>query len=116
ESAPIPFVTLDRNSFIRDINLNGSNFLGWRRSALVGKPLFKFVASTDRQIFLDHLRHAIQHGKSTSQVSLTAKDGSIRRTSFSTFLVHGKKGTAPLECRTAILDLTEFAHAETERR
>ncbi|MEC4673077.1 MAG: ATP-binding protein, partial [Nitrospirota bacterium] len=114
ESAPIGYLILEGPGIIRQVNLTGSEMLGYARAHLTGKPFFLYVASAWREKFSAHLRAAFANSRvSTIEVDL--------------FHSSGKPFTAILEsipipdetkeikqCRMAIVDITERKHLEEQ--
>lgn len=55
DSAPVGYVTLDRNGSISAINLTGTKVLGRLRENLIAFPLLSLVCKRDQHKFLRHL-------------------------------------------------------------
>ncbi len=55
ESAPLPYLTLDAEGIIRDINLTGANLLQLERDEILDRPFVCFVSSDSRRTWLDHV-------------------------------------------------------------
>lgn len=55
--APVAYFTLDTGGVIREVNLAGSNLLGFARQKLVGKPFIQFVDKDMQGVFLSSTRH-----------------------------------------------------------
>src|SRR5262249_28058841 len=56
--APFPYVTLDPNGLILNLNLRAAELLGRPRERLVSTPLVIHVVKADRRQFLEHLRRS----------------------------------------------------------
>jgi two-component system CheB/CheR fusion protein len=54
ESAPVAYMTLDRQGIVRDINLTGARLLGNERPNIVGMPFLRLVAQDDRSKWSAH--------------------------------------------------------------
>jgi two-component system, sensor histidine kinase len=57
EFAPLGYVSLDDQGVIREINLTAARMLEYERAILLGKQFSLFVATADKPIFSDFLRH-----------------------------------------------------------
>ena len=66
EYAPVPYVTLERNGMILDINLIAARLLGRTRSALIRTPFVGLVQRDDMVRFLGHLYRCRTEGAATT--------------------------------------------------
>src|SRR5438876_1631892 len=112
--APLPYVTLDRNGVIEDINLTGAALLGHARPLLVGRPLRLYVDKADRRTFLDHMRRC-RGGVSpvTTELKIKTEKGAVL------VQLHSRRAAGPgrdaIGYRTALVDLTARLEAEETR-
>ncbi|MDO8888122.1 MAG: PAS domain-containing protein, partial [Hydrogenophaga sp.] len=76
--APVGYCTLDAQGCISKINLTGAGLLGQPRAALVGKPLARFVSSTDADRWHLYLRWALAR-ETPQRIDLTMNfaDGTL---------------------------------------
>jgi len=112
--APLPYVTLDRNGVIEDINLTGADLLGRARPLLVGRPLRLYVDEADRRTFLDHMRRCRGTvSPVTTELKIKTEKGAVL------VQLHSRRaagsGKDAVGYRTAIVDLTARLEAEETR-
>ena len=114
--APTPYLTLNTNGIIQQINLTGATFLGKSSAALEGLPLSGFVEREHRRAYIEFLRHCRQATRVSdvsTHLTLRTVDGprpvrligrvlSIRRSIARVLFV-------------AIVDMTEQTRFEAER-
>jgi PAS domain S-box-containing protein len=114
DSAPVGYVTLDRNGGIRNINLTGAKILVRLRRALVGSILLPIVAPYDRRKYLNYLSQLRQHSISlTTELHFLRKGGEdmlLQLVSESTVASDGEGD----EIRTVFSDVTEQRRTEAE--
>ena len=102
DSAPVGYVTLDRDGAIRQANLEAARLLGVERSLLVGRHLHGFLATPDGDAFGDFLSLAFKScTKERCDVTLVRKgqDPIVARIDFLAF-EDGQSG------RVVLVDLT----------
>jgi PAS domain S-box-containing protein len=114
DTAPIGYLTLDQHSTIAEINLTGAAILGKKRSQLIRKTFWRFVADEDRQKYHDHIEKA-RAGKirRSCEVRLTTGQGGE---------IHVHMESLPWEdpqrnvtgFRSVLLDITERRRTEEE--
>ena len=110
--APIGYFSLDRQGRILELNLTGASLLGSERSALVKRPLARFVAPSCRAAFNEFLNKLFSEaGKQSCEVELL-KSGEV---AFWASL-HGGGEISPADslevCRIAISDITSLKLAQ----
>jgi len=54
--APVGYISVDKNGFIREVNQRLLNMLGMTMDACLNKPLVNFILDSDRAIFLGRFR------------------------------------------------------------
>lgn len=112
--APIGYITLDAQGLIEEINLTATAILGLERSMVLGTPMLVYVAESDRQAVLDHLRKCRTESSALvdSDLRLCHATGRLIPVRLSSrhevSRDHGR-------FRTVIVDLTERQEAERER-
>jgi len=121
-AAPVPFLTLDRNGIIEQINQTGLQMLGRSDRQVIGRPLLTLIEREDCATFLDHMLHCRRAAKPTT-VELRLKTGAACGSNG-----HEPKWvqlctTASTRPRvggicypTAIIDITQIKRAERERQ
>ena len=106
DSAPLGYVTLDKDGYVQEINLAGAELLGVDRDAMTGYAFCDYVAKEDREAFQNHLGQcAGEHREVTSELRLVGKCGQPLTAQFHSVPVEG-----PMDdtlCKTAITDVTE---------
>lgn len=75
ELAPVGYATLDEDGYVQEINLAGSQLLGWDRDAIIGQPFENHLLPGDQEGFRQQIRDCCcrQHIL-TLEVDLIAKD------------------------------------------
>jgi PAS domain S-box-containing protein len=118
DSAPIAYVLLDRNGFIRDANLAAAQVFGISRRELCGKPIIHFALKTDRRKLQAHLhrcRNSTHPEQVATELELAAGDGRTLSVQLCSVPEAGvsRASKATRLYRTAVLDITDRKHAET---
>ncbi len=114
--APVGYCTLDAQGCISKINLTGAGLLGQPRAALVGKPLARFVSSTDADRWHLYLRWALAR-ETPQRIDLTMNfaDGTLHWfAAINSARVLDEHGEPCL--RVSITDVTDRIRSEVERR
>jgi signal transduction histidine kinase/CheY-like chemotaxis protein len=113
--APLPYVTLDENGVVRNINLTGAALLARGRAAIVGTPFSRHVGYDDRRRFLEHMRRCrAETGPITTDLMLLVPGGDaipVQLTSRPSV----PPGATAAEHRTAIVDVRMLRAAEVAR-
>jgi two-component system, chemotaxis family, sensor kinase Cph1 len=60
--APVGYCTICENGLIKEANLTAATLLGEARSALVKRPLSRFINKDDQDIYYRHSRHLFETG------------------------------------------------------
>jgi PAS domain S-box-containing protein len=106
--APVGYLSIDQNSLLSKINLAGSGFLGINRAQLNGRRFTDFIALADRpafSLFLERLFKSQSNEK--CEVALINGGGP---TAF--VKIAAVAAVSGLECRIALMDITERKRAE----
>lgn len=112
--APVGYFTFNKDGLIIEANITGADMLGTNRRALLGKPFTPFVASEDREIFRVHRMDTIRRqARQTCEIRINGKDGKVLFVQLQSVAFEDSTGT--LNCRTAVLDITERKVVEDER-
>src|SRR5215470_13023488 len=110
--APVPYLLLDLNGTIEDINLTGARLLRTERARLIGFPLLTYVIPADRKAYLDHLtkwRRGARFGP--VELTLKTRSGHTAPVEISCKVrPHGSH--APVYLHAVLVDLTERRNAE----
>ncbi len=73
--APIPWLTLDEQGMIQNVNLAGMTLLGFGRGYLIGTPLIALLRSDDRRLLNEHLLSSQGGELLSSEVRFVPRDG-----------------------------------------
>ncbi|MFB9990444.1 ATP-binding protein [Deinococcus oregonensis] len=110
--APAPYLLLNAQGLIQDINFAGASLLGRNREVLLGKHFGQFLASTSQRSFDHLLSQASQQGLSyRSEMQLLHLDG----TEFEVLLdLNAEKPAGELQrFRLIVTDITAYKAAYT---
>ena len=111
--APVGYVTLDGSGTIRKTNLAGARLLGQERARLVGAHLGFFVAPESRPAFATFVQRVFATlCKEVLDVALCPIDG----TPLWVHIEAVATGNDGIECRAALVDITERRHLEDSLR
>lgn len=115
-SAPIGYLVLDRNGFIREANLIVLRLLGASHLKLIETLLLHYVATADRRRLLHHLsrcRRSADNEEVTTELRLTGADGQSRDIVL-TSVKQSPLTTPPAQARflTSLFDITARKQAE----
>jgi len=106
--APVGYLSIDQKSVLSKINLAGSGFLGINRSQLNGRCFTDFIALSDRPAFCIFLERLFEsHTNEKCEVALLNGGGN---TAF--VKIAAVAAVSGLECRIALMDITERKRAE----
>jgi len=108
--APVGIFTLDKNSTIIEVNLNGAVMLGTNRSSLCGRRFLDFIAEEFRADFNDFMKGVFEKmGKERHDIECRLK-------SDSPIFVHMRANVKPAgeNFLVAVTDITERKEAEEE--
>jgi signal transduction histidine kinase len=110
--APVGYVTLDRSGGILSVNLTGASLLGADRSRLIGLLFGRFLPAEARFRFSEFLGKVFtSHAKLACELSLLNGEHSplfVR--------IEAMADTSGLECRMALIDMTEHRRVEESLR
>jgi PAS domain S-box-containing protein len=112
--APVGYLTLDPQGCVREINLTGARMLGSDRNSLLGKPLVLWLRPESHSAFHQHLnlvRHSTE--RVTAELKLRGVGGSLRYVSMVS-TSNASDVADVIECRSALVDITELKNKETE--
>jgi len=113
--APLASVSFDNKGRLHEINLTGATLLGKERSRLIGQFFIQYVAKSDVNTFLGHLRQCEQaHGKVVTEVGLMLGGGRSIEAQLLSVPTRDHENRVTLY-RTAITDITEHKRAEERR-
>jgi len=106
--APVGYLSIDQESVLSKINLAGSGFLGVNRAQLNGRRFTDFIALSDRPAFYIFLEKLFKSNSNEKcEVALLNGGGS---TAF--VKIAAVAAVSGLECRIALMDITERKRAE----
>lgn len=106
--APIGYLSLDRTGIIRNVNIACASLLGIERSRLSGRSFSLFISSEYRHIFTEFLSNVFtSHTKQSCQIKLSPENNEALFGQ-----MEGLCLASGLECRIAIMDITERRRSE----
>jgi PAS domain S-box-containing protein len=112
DSAPISYLTIDRDGLILEVNLTGAGLLGEDRRRLIKKPFSVFVFKDDLDTFRAHLNETlIRETRQIGEIRIRGKDGSVIPVQLQSIAAEGPGGNSTF-CRTAAIDITERKRME----
>jgi diguanylate cyclase (GGDEF)-like protein/PAS domain S-box-containing protein len=113
EFAPIGYLSLDADTLISEINMNGALLLGEVRAHLLGRRFVQFVAPEDIKRYNRYFKRVATQGKrQTFDLALRRGDGSVFHAQID--CVHAIADNMSPLVRITIVDITERKRAETE--
>jgi PAS domain S-box-containing protein len=110
QNAPIAYLTLDKWGLVLDANDMSVKLLGWERERLIGKPLVRDVAESDRSVFLEHMYRCRCFGSARNELRLLARDGEVVAELHSRRVMAGGPG-AP-RYQTVVIDRRDRRRAD----
>jgi PAS domain S-box-containing protein len=110
--APIPYLTLDLDGVMKEVNLSAGKMFGIERSKLIGKHVSTHIPSDERDIFNTFIKTVFSFpGKQSCKIKVINKDKRVFHVQ-----MDGVKLDDTLEsdqkCQVAIIDLTEYKRFE----
>lgn len=106
--APIGYLSLDRTGIVRNANIACASLLGIERSRLTGRSFKLFVTDEYRPIFAEFIAQVFSSQvKQSCQIQLATENNSLL---FG--LMEGICLASGLECRIAVIDITERRRSE----
>ena len=111
---PVGYCTLSDEGLILEANLTAVTLLGLNRSALLKRPLTRYILPDDQNIYFLHRKQLFETGESqTFDLRMLKKDG----TQFWAHLAAtaAQEIDSALVCRVVISDITERKRAEEEK-
>lgn len=110
ESAPVAYLTLDRQGSIEQANKAAEQLLAVDRARLQGKPLAGYVAEEDAPRFMQVLREAVESPSRFSSEMTLQGEGGVRTVLIDACSVGPDPQNSQL--RLALTDITERKQAE----
>ncbi len=113
--APTGYITLSKDGLILESNFSGAGMLGTERRHLVKTPFVIYVDTADLNVFYSYLRSVFNSSdKQACELGLKRRDGKRMYVLMESVAAQGRDGSVPVECLTAISDVT--ARKETEQK
>jgi len=113
--APLGYFTVSEKEIIEEVNLTGATLLGIERSALIGKPFFRFVRRDDQDIFYKLRQRLLETEKPQScELRLVKKDGHEFYARLDCMVIRNK-GEDLRQIRAAVSDITDRKLAQEQR-
>jgi len=111
DGAPLGYVTLDGDGWIREANLTAAAMFHSDRAALVGRRLSSYIAAEDEPLLQHHLRRCISEaGQVSTELHLKGPQGAM--TSVQLRSVVAEEAAGRRVYRTAIMDITDRMEVE----
>jgi PAS domain S-box-containing protein len=104
--SPIAYLILDASGVIRDLNLTGAALLGLARRAAIGTPFIALVQGEFQSAFWDHMERC-RRGALNLSTDLELKVRGGARLPVALVTAPNARPDAPIEFRTAVIDLRE---------
>ncbi len=107
--APVGYCTISEPGLILQANLTAAGLLGTTRGALIKKPLSKFIAKEDQDLYYLHRKKLIETGEPQScELRMVKQDG----TQFSVYLsaTVAQNTDGAFEVRAVLSDVSEREH------
>ena len=109
--APIPYLTLDPDGVMKEVNLSAGKMFGIERSKLIGKRVSTYIPLNEKDIFNAFMKSVFNFpGKQSCKIQVINKDKRVFHVQ-----MDGVKLDDTLEsdqkCQVAIIDLTEYKRA-----
>ncbi len=115
--APVPYHELDREGVIRRVNQAECDLLGYEAGEVIGRPVWDFVAASDRDASREAVRRRLSGAQPLVPVQrdYLRRDGSKLQVEVHVRLVRNAAGEIE-GVRTAVVDLTARMAAEEALR
>ena len=109
--APVGYFTLDEWGLIREANLTAAKLLGVARSALVKRPLSRFILPEDQDIHYRYYKQLMETGAPQAwELRLLRKDAGPFWARVEATTAQDADGASV--CRAVVSDITESKRAE----
>ena len=113
--APVGYLTVDKNTAIRQINLTAAVMLGVGRERLIGKPLSTRVPAAHHTALNTHIRAVLAHKEPAPfEIEIVCPDGRQLWVSIASSLVSARN--EPSLCRVTLTDITALKRIERALR
>jgi PAS domain S-box-containing protein len=111
--APFGYFTVDKKGLIREVNLTGADLLGMERSALLKKPLSRFVARDSQDRYHFHRQQVFENKtRQTAELKLVKKDGAEFYAQLGSIALQDSAVTSGSRIRTVVTDVTKRKQAD----
>jgi PAS domain S-box-containing protein len=111
--APVGYCTLSEKGLILEANLTAADMLGVARSALIKKPITRFIRKEDQDIHYHHRNKLFETGMPQNcELRMLRPNGALFWAQLDSTAVNDAKD-APV-CRVVIIDITEHRQADEE--
>ena len=110
--SPVPYITLDGQGVIKEVNLSAGKMLGVERKKLIGRRFNTYIPSGDKNVFTTFLKDVFESAeKQSCKVNMMNVDKSALYV-----LLEGVRSSEMREsgqsCLMALIDLTEYRKLE----
>jgi PAS domain S-box-containing protein len=104
--APVGYVTVSEKGLILEANLTGAALLGVERGRLIGRPLSRYVASEDQDVYYLHCRRALEtRARQACELRMVRAGDASFDAQLQSIVLRGSDGNDT--CRTVITDASE---------
>ena len=112
--APVGYLTISENGLILEANLTAANLLGLERGHLIKRPVTRFIAREDQDIYYLHRKQLLESGLHQSwDLRMIDKEGTQFWAHLDATAAQDDDGTSL--CRLTISNINARKEAEEER-
>lgn len=110
--SPIPYITLNSDGIVKEVNLSAGKMFGIDRNKLIGKKFISFISLDNRDTFIPFLKNVFNSRiKHSCELKLVNKDKRIFQVSLEGFEFDDIPESSQM-CQIAIIDLTDYKKIE----
>ena len=112
--APIPYVALDREGAMKEVNVSACVLLGVDRENLIARRFGAFVAPEDKQLFSSFLKGVVSSpGKHACRLNVMSNGKKPLYVSLEGVRSADTNGSDP-RCQVALIDMSDYKKLEGE--
>ncbi len=115
DMAPVGYCSLSEDGMILEANFIAATLMGETRRALVGKPIYKFISTDDRDIYYLHNKRLLEKGESqTCELRMMKSDGTRFWVRMDATAAKDTDGC--MLCRVILVDISKRKLDEEEKQ
>ena len=114
--APVGFLTIGEKGLIQEINLTSAGLLGMDRSALLNKPISRFIVEEDQDIYYRLTRKLLETRKRQTCELKMKKGSSDEFFARMEFTIEESEDADGIRSRVSLSDITEHKRMDEEIR